>query len=72
MQLLNKLLKVCGKHHLKVWAEGGTLLGTIRDKGFIPWDDDIDMAMMRDDYDKLQSVAKEEFKAPFFPVRVYR
>jgi lipopolysaccharide cholinephosphotransferase len=66
MQLLNKLLEVCNKHHLKVWAEGGSLLGTVRERGFIPWDDDIDMAMMRDDYDKLQSVAKDEFKAPYF------
>ena len=66
MQLLKKLLEVCEKHNLKVWAEGGTLLGTIREKGFIPWDDDIDMAMMRDDYDKLQALAKDEFKSPFF------
>lgn len=66
MQLLEKLLEVCEKHNLKVWAEGGTLLGTIREKGFIPWDDDIDMAMMRDDYDKLQAIAKDEFKPPYF------
>lgn len=66
MELLKKLLEVCEKHHLKIWAEGGTLLGTIRHQGFIPWDDDIDMAMLRDDYDKLQAIAKDEFKAPFF------
>ena len=35
MQLLNKLLEVCNKHHLKVWAEGGSLLGTVRERGFI-------------------------------------
>ena len=66
MQLLKKLLEVCERHHLKIWAEGGTLLGTIRHHGYIPWDDDIDMAMLRNDYDKLQAIAKEEFIAPYF------
>ena len=66
MQLLKKLLEVCKKHHLKIWAEGGTLLGAVRHHGYIPWDDDIDMAMLRDDYDKLQAIAKDEFKAPYF------
>lgn len=66
MQLLKKLLDVCEKHHLRIWAEGGTLLGTVRHHGYIPWDDDIDMAMLRDDYDKLQAIAKDEFKAPYF------
>ena len=66
MDLLKKLLEVCDKHHLKIWAEGGTLLGTVREQGYIPWDDDIDMAMLRDDYDKLVRIAPEEFDHPFF------
>ena len=66
MELLKKLMEVCEKHHLRIWAEGGTLLGTIRHKGYIPWDDDIDMAMPRKDYDKLQEIAKDEFKTPYF------
>ena len=66
MQLLKKLLDVCEMHHLRIWAEGGTLLGAVRHHGYIPWDDDIDMAMPREDYDKLQNLAKDEFKAPFF------
>ena len=66
MDLLKKLLDVCEKHHLKIWAEGGTLLGTVRDQGFIPWDDDVDMAMLREDYDKLLELAPQEFQHPFF------
>lgn len=66
MQLLKQLLEVCERHNLRIWAEGGTLLGAIRENGFIPWDDDIDMAMPRDDYDKLQAIAKDEFQPPFF------
>ena len=66
MKLIAKLFEVCEKYNLRVWAEGGTLLGTIREKGYIPWDDDIDMAMLRPDYDKLQEVAEKEFTKPYF------
>ena len=66
MDLLKKLLDVCEKHHLRIWADGGTLLGTVREHGYIPWDDDIDMAMLRDDFDKLVHVAPKEFARPYF------
>lgn len=71
MKLLTKLLDVCNRHHLKVWADGGTLLGTVRDHGYIPWDDDIDMVMLREDYDKLLKIAPTEFDEPFFFQDVY-
>lgn len=66
LDMLQELLRVCTKYHLTIWAEGGTLLGTIRHGGYIPWDDDIDMAMPREDYDKLQEVASQEFTHPYF------
>jgi lipopolysaccharide cholinephosphotransferase len=66
LDLLNELLQVCQKYDIKIFAAGGTLLGAIRHKGFIPWDDDIDMLMFRDDYEKLCKVAKKEFKNPYF------
>lgn len=66
MDLAKKLLGVCEKHNLKIWATGGTLIGAVRHKGFIPWDDDIDFCMMREDYDRLMEIGPNEFKEPYF------
>ena len=57
MDLLHKLDEVCKKYNLRYFADSGTLLGAARDKGYIPWDDDIDIVMLREDYEKLRDVA---------------
>jgi len=54
----------CKEYGLTYFAIGGTLLGAVRHKGFIPWDDDVDVAMPREDYDKMVTLAKE-FPKPF-------
>lgn len=66
LNLAAKLIEVCDKYNLKVWADGGTLLGAVRHQGFIPWDDDMDFVMLREDYDQLQKIAPLEFKEPYF------
>lgn len=66
LDLLAELLRVCKKYNIKIFASGGTLLGAIRHGGMIPWDDDIDMMMFRDDYEKLCEVAGKEFEHPYF------
>lgn len=71
LDMLEHLLAVCQKYNLSCWADAGTLLGAVRHKGFIPWDDDIDMVMMRDDYDKLVAVADKEFMYPYFFQTIY-
>lgn len=71
IDLLKHLLDVCAKHRIRVWVYGGTMLGAIRHRGFIPWDDDVDVAMLREDYDSLCRVAPEEFSAPYFFQNAY-
>ena len=66
MKMVKKVLTVCKKYNLKIWADGGTLLGTVREHGYIPWDDDVDLVMLREDYNKLLEIAPKEFKDPYF------
>ena len=66
LDLLSELDRVCKKYNLPYVATGGTLLGAVRHKGFIPWDDDIDLGMKREHYQKLCEVAQQEFIHPNF------
>lgn len=66
LEILKKFDEVCKKHQLTYYADYGTLLGAVRHQGFIPWDDDIDVSMFRDDYAKFQKIAPEEFHEPYF------
>ena len=56
--ILDFFNKLCCDNNLRYWIEYGTLLGAVRHKGYIPWDDDIDVAMFREDYDKLINICR--------------
>lgn len=66
IEIYFELKRVCDKYNLKVIVNGGTLLGTIRHNGFIPWDDDFDVAMSRKDFNFLCKISEKEFKDPYF------
>ena len=60
LEVLSDVAKVCKRYNIKWYADCGTLLGAVRHGGFIPWDDDLDICMFRDDYYKFLSVASRE------------
>lgn len=60
LEMLRELDKICRKHDIKYHLSAGTLIGAVRHKGFIPWDDDVDTEMFFDDYLKFVEVCKTE------------
>ena len=71
LNMLELLDDICKRHNIRYFVEYGTLLGAVRHKGFIPWDDDLDIMMFRDDYEKFKQIAVEEIKEPYFFQNIY-
>lgn len=62
LEMLDEVERICKKYGLKYFADSGTLIGAVRHQGYIPWDDDIDLAMLREDYETFLKVAPGELK----------
>ncbi len=71
LELWERFDEVCKKHGITYYAYYGTLLGAVRHQGFIPWDDDIDVIMFRDEYKRFQEIAPSEFTEPYFFQNAY-
>ena len=63
-KVLSEIDRICKKHKIQYFISAGTLLGAVREGNFIPWDDDLDVIMLRDDYQKFAQVAVEELPKP--------
>lgn len=64
--LLKKFDSICRKYQINYSIAFGTLLGAVRHKGFIPWDDDVDIIILREDYEKLAKVPENDYETGFF------
>lgn len=65
LDILKEIDKVCKKHNITYWLDGGSMLGCARHQGFIPWDDDLDIAVFEEDYFRLLSYLEKELSNQF-------
>ncbi len=72
LDLFKKFSNLCDQYGITYYALGGTLLGAIRDGGFIPWDDDMDVGIPRPDYDRFCKIMEKEGKENDFYFRSYK
>lgn len=71
LEVLDAIARVCSKYHIRWFADWGTLLGAVRHQGFIPWDDDMDICMLRKDYERFLEVAPGELPEGYFVFSLY-
>lgn len=65
LEMLKELHRVCTENHIRYFLYCGTFLGAVRHKGFIPWDDDLDVGMLREDYERFRRIAPEKLSSGY-------
>ena len=60
LKMLKEIDRICRKHQIQYMLDAGTLLGAVRHKGFIPWDDDVDLVFTRENYERFAQVVRKE------------
>ena len=70
-EVLEVIMDICKKHNIQFFADAGTLLGAIRHKGFIPWDDDFDICMIREEYDRFLSIIESELPEDYAILNIH-
>lgn len=65
LEILDVIVDLCSKHDIRWFLDGGTALGAMRHQGFIPWDDDIDIGMFREEYERFLDVAARELPSGY-------
>lgn len=69
LEMLHDFVEICEENHIEYFGIGGTAIGALRHKGFIPWDDDIDLAFLRKDYEKFCRIIQEKFSDKYYILR---
>lgn len=71
LEVLSEIIRICKQYHLTYYADWGTLLGAVRHQGYVPWDDDLDIALKRNDYLKLLKILPLELPESYHVSSLY-